>query len=125
MTILALDLGTKNIGVAISHGVMAEAWKTISYKSQREEDLFKELNQVIAQQKVEKVLIGLPLGRDGKPTRQSRWTKELGNRIARATQASVEYVEESFSSNAAGEINTDQEAARIILEQYLNEAKSS
>lgn len=137
MSILALDLGRRRVGAAISHGVMAEALKPLFFDEHNPGAFYRELGQIIEAQKVEKIVIGLPLGRAGKETAQGRWTRERAREISVRFHLSVSFAEESFSSfqakeNLKGEVKPkklirrhgilDSESAKVILEQYLHEA---
>lgn len=135
-TTLALDLGKKRVGVAVSHGVMAEGLKPLNFNEQNSERFFDELKKIIEAQKVEKLVVGLPLNKDGGETEQSFWTRELAGQIARETGLEVIFAEESFSSTSAKDDldklpkkirekqSLDSEAARIILEQELKSFES-
>ena len=127
MTILGLDLGRKKTGVALSHGVVAEGIATLKFDENKIGEFITELNKIIDEQGVELIVIGLPLGKDQKQTKQSLWTKDQGKIIKEETGKEVVFTEESYSSaQAKGEQgDIDQQSARIILEQYLNETRSS
>jgi len=126
VTIIGLDLGRKKIGVALSSGIVAEGYTTLKFDEHDIDHFISELNKIIFEQKVDKIVVGLPLGRDGKETNQSIWAKTQAQKIASATGKQVVFVEESYSSSQAegerGDI--DQQSARIILEQYLNETNN-
>jgi putative Holliday junction resolvase len=120
VTILALDIGKKRVGVAISHGIMVEALGVLNYK-----DYFAGLKKLIEEQAANLVVIGLPFSASGEETAQSFFNRAEGEKIAKEFDVDVEYVDESYSSVA---VDTDKkiiddEAAKIILEQYLNEKK--
>jgi putative Holliday junction resolvase len=121
MTILALDIGKKRVGVAISHGIIAEPIKVLDYKN-----YFSSLEKLIKEQSVDLVVIGLPFSASGGETNQSFFNRSEGEKIAKEFDVNVEYVDESYSSVAVdtGKKIIDDEAAKIILEQYLNEKKS-
>lgn len=123
MTILALDFGTKRVGLAISHGVVAAALDAIIFDRNDKEKFFNTLEQILGAQKVERIILGLPL-RDGEETSQSQITRAIGKEISEELNIPVEFVDESFSSIEAKEGNAkdiDSESARIILERYINE----
>lgn len=121
MTILALDLGKKRIGLAISHGIMAEGIGIIDFKN-----YFVELEKVIEKEKVDKIVIGLPLSASGEKTGQSAWSLDEGEKIAKKFGLPVSYVDEAYSSVVIESKKRyfDDESAKVILEQYLNEEKS-
>ena len=129
MITLGLDFGTKRVGIAISHGAVAAALDTLPYNEQNPEELSSRLKAIIKEQKVQTVVVGLPLGRDGKETEQGKWIKKQAEILKNKLNLPVEFVEESFSTHEAKSRlgkeakpkDVDAEAARIILEQYLNE----
>lgn len=60
MKYLALDLGTKTLGLAISdqEGLISLPYKTIHYNNY--ENLIDELTQIIEKEKIEEMVIGFP-----------------------------------------------------------------
>lgn len=128
MTILALDLGSKKTGIAISHGEMAEALKTYYFDKTGEDGLVSDLRKIVAEQKVEKLVIGLPLSLNGEQTDQSRKIKKQAEGIAEKLGLPFDFTQEALTSWEASESETNQkgidaQAAKIILEQYLNEQR--
>jgi len=129
VTILALDIGSKKTGVAISHGEMAQALITIFIDKTGEKGLIEKINKIISDQKVEQLVVGMPLSKDGHQTTQSALIKGQAQRISSAVSLPVEFCEETLTSWEAEEQigkNRDQidaQAAKIILEQYLNERR--
>ena len=121
MNIIAIDFGTKNIGLAwcdtgigavLPFGVVKNAG---------------EAAKIINEEKSDLVLVGLPVGTDGKENantaRVKKFTEELKNNI----KAPIEFVDERFTSFAAdrmGEgVSRDEKSAMIILEDYLAKKK--
>lgn len=139
MSILALDLGRRRVGVAISHGIAASTLKPLFFDERSPGAFYRELEEIIELQKVEKIVIGLPLGRLGKETAQGRWTRERAREISVRLHLPVSFAEESFSSFQAKEnlkrvkpkklarrhAILDSESAKVILEQYLHESRRS
>ncbi len=116
--LLGIDFGTKRVGVAISHGFMAEGIATLGFSNK--ESFYSDLKKIIVEQKIEKIIVGLPMGVDG-DTHQTLWTRERGEELGEETGLPVIFVDESYSSVEADKYNSDRdsESARIILEQYL------
>ncbi len=138
MSILALDLGRRRVGTAISHGILASTLKPLFFDEDSPHAFYRELGQIIEAQKVEKIVVGLPLGRAGKETAQGRWTRERAREISTRFNLPVSFAEESFSSfqakeNLKGKVKPkklarrhgilDSESAKVILEQYLHGAR--
>ena len=139
--ILAVDHGNSRIGLAVSHGVVAEGLKAIDCSGKSSARIFEEIAELARRQKAKTVVVGLPLGRWGLETEQSRKVREWADQLREATGLSIELVEEAYSTvearRVAGGIPRsvkrrrgekgffDCEAAKIILEQYLNEKRHS
>jgi putative Holliday junction resolvase len=116
--LLGIDLGRKRTGVAISHGFMAEGLKTLDYSSR--DKFIDELKRIIDEQKIEKIIIGVPFLSD-KKSEQTDWAIAQVKFITQALDIPVETVDEAYSSVEADKYmaDRDSESARIILEQYL------
>jgi len=126
---LALDLGKKRIGVAVSHGFVAEPLPALD--CEKLDETIARLQKIIEEQKVEKVVIGLPLKKGDRESEQSLWTKQAAKEIMEKLKLPCEFVNEAYSTFAArdnldikkiknkGEV--DSHSAKIILEQYIQE----
>jgi len=131
VTLLALDLGKKRVGVAISHGILAEAFLTLDFDEENKPNFFSRLEKIIEEQKVDKVILGIPLGRDMQKTDQTHWTEGMMQEIRKELSIPVESVDEAYSTVAAeekvnkvdGKVGIDAKAAKVILEQFLNEER--
>ncbi len=60
MKILAIDYGTKHLGLAISEGILAEPYGKLDFKDNQE--LLANLVKICNKEKIEKIVIGLPQG---------------------------------------------------------------
>ncbi len=118
-SLLGIDLGTSRAGLAVSHGFMAEALESLDYQNKNR--FFLGLKKIIDEQKIETIVMGLPL-KDGQETDQSRWIKKESKEIGQELGFEIEFVDEAFSSTEADRYkgDRDSQSARIILEQYLN-----
>lgn len=136
--IMALDVGTKTIGVALSDplGHFAQPHETLARKGVRKD--VDRLMQWVADHSVTEVVVGLPYELDGSEERSARLARQIGEEVSRRMEQPVHYVDERFSSVEAErrllEMNVsrarrktliDQVAAMIILERYLSERQSS
>jgi putative holliday junction resolvase len=130
--ILALDLGRKRIGIAVSDalGITAQGLPTLQRTTLREDAA--AIERIAAEYEVALILFGLPLHMDGNESRQSGYTREfaayLEERIGRKTAfwderlTSVEagrVLKESGISIAKRAKAVDRLAAQILLESYL------
>lgn len=135
---LALDLGSKRIGVAgcDGTGLIATGLTTIERKS-FEQDVAK-LRDLVAQREVQVLVVGLPYSLDGSIGPQARTVQKLAARLSRALQLPLEYVDERHTSLEAEELLKaerrspsrnkaliDRKAAAIILQQWLDQRRSN
>jgi len=125
MIVLGLDLGRKNIGVAISRsGVLAEpfgVWQALPVK-----EFLKQLHALIIKERVERVVVGFPKTANAQQKKEFR---ALAERIWQTTKIPVSEIEEDFSTEEAKSTaknkneaaHHDASAAQIILERFLSE----
>ena len=92
MKILAIDYGKKWIGLAISddNNRLAFPYKTL----ENNEKLFSELNGVIKKEEIYKIVIGLPLNKQMKPTPQTTETENWAEKLARQINVPLEFYNE-------------------------------
>ncbi len=133
-SILALDVGFKRIGVAVSESkVLSRPVKIIFRKSNAQ--VFSEIEQLIEKYKVDKIVIGLPLAvADGSETKMSEKIRKFAEKLkdylkGRGKELEVIFWEETFTSQMAKEEleslkkkrrYVDDVAAAKLLDFYLN-----
>lgn len=128
--ILALDIGDTKNGVAISSGIYANEYTTIQFLNQ--ESFLLELKKICDKEKINKIIIGLPLLEKGGEQRISKKIRLLKIEIEKFLQIPTYLEDERFTSKEAfrqleeeglnskeSQKRVDQRAAKIILEQYL------
>ena len=122
MKILGVDYGTKNIGLAWSDTTLGVVLPFGIVKT------IPSLIKLIKEEKVSKVVVGFPVGLNGKENANTKRVQEAGFEIQKATGLTVEYFDERFSSQAAdamgGGVSRDEKSAMIILEGYLDAKKT-
>jgi putative pre-16S rRNA nuclease len=137
MRVLAIDLGTKNIGTAISDalGITVRPVETIR-KSSDERDI-ERLKFLVEDLEAEAVVVGLPLRMDGTvgdaATAAIRFTEKLRARLKVAVftqderltsyEAEQMMIERGFAKSKR-RARSDEFAAMIILQDYLSAAKA-
>ncbi|MDJ0756246.1 MAG: Holliday junction resolvase RuvX [Ardenticatenaceae bacterium] len=132
--ILSLDLGEKNIGIALSDTLkmIASPVKTIPRRSRKED--FATIAELCRQQNVVLIVIGLPLMLDGSEGAMAAWARDYGRGLSESTGIPVQFWDESFSSDMAIEAlraqgysrkkmkekgKLDAVAAALILQNFL------
>jgi putative Holliday junction resolvase len=133
--ILALDLGKKRIGLALSDelGLTAQGLKTMEREGRRED--IETLRRFTVESGVELILIGDPVHMSGEAGRQSAYTREFARELEYKTGLPVKFWDERWTSREAertlrgsgiahGERKSaiDRLSAVILLQSYLDSA---
>ncbi|MFL6416681.1 MAG: Holliday junction resolvase RuvX [Bryobacteraceae bacterium] len=136
--VLALDVGKKRIGLAVSDelGLTAQGLETL--QRNRIRDDLSRLEDLTERLGVGTLLIGKPLHMSGHESRQSEYTREFADRLARQTSLPVVFWDERLTSAEAermlrdGGASLDQKkrsvdrlAAVLLLESYLDFRRAS
>jgi putative holliday junction resolvase len=130
--VLALDVGKKRIGLAMSDelGLTAQGMETLQ-RTRIREDLEK-LKDLAERSNVQVLLIGKPLHMSGDESRQSEYTREFAARLSEHLKLPVVFWDERLTSVEAGRIlraggatleqhkkSVDRLSAVLLLESYL------
>lgn len=133
--VLALDLGKKRIGLAISDelGITAQGLETLERRGRRED--IEILRRLAAERGVTRFLLGEPLHMSGETSRQSAYTHEFADELNRKTGLPVEFRDERWTSreaertirgagvaNSARKSTIDRLSAVLLLQSYLDSA---
>ena len=124
---LCLDVGEKRIGVAeAEEGLMiAVPLETVLVDGSEVESIMK----LIVQDRITDLIVGYPRNQSGEPTAQTRFVENFAAKF-RDAEVTISFQDESLTSVLAEERlqatkrpyrkeDIDAEAARIILEDYL------
>jgi putative Holliday junction resolvase len=120
-TILAVDFGTKKIGLALGNSLLrvARPLKTIAHRSN--DSTFQEIQQFIQAWEITLLVVGLPRHPDGTTHAMTHRCTRFGNQLHGRFQLPVVWIDERYTSATAhdprGDI--DAQAAVMILEQYF------
>lgn len=145
MRILALDVGDKRIGVAISDATctIAQPLTTLkkaksSKKTQKDDNFLSEVAEIIKKYEVKEVIVGLPYNLDGSLSKKAREILEFKDRLEAKSDVDIKTYDERYSSKIAESLMIDQDvsrkkrktridrlAAQIILQDYLNYKNNS
>jgi putative Holliday junction resolvase len=131
--VLALDLGKKRIGLAISDplGITAQGLETLERRGRRDD--IEDLRRLAGECGVTKILLGDPLHMNGEASRQSDYTREFAAELERKTGLPVEFRDERWTSREAEralrgsgvaqgsrKAAIDRLSAVILLQDYLD-----
>jgi putative Holliday junction resolvase len=136
--VLALDVGKKRIGLAVSDelGLTAQGLETL--QRNRIRDDLSRLEELTQDLNVGTLLIGKPLHMSGDESRQSEYTREFADRLARQTSLPVVFWDERLTSAEAERMlretgatleqkkkSVDRLSAMLLLESYLEFRRGS
>jgi putative holliday junction resolvase len=131
--VLALDLGKKRIGLALSDelGLTAQGLETLQRTNIRED--LARLSRLAAEKNVTLILMGNPLHMSGREGRQTEYARDFGERLGAASGIPVKFWDERLTTVAAERVlresgisiekrakAVDRLAAVILLESYLD-----
>jgi len=133
---LALDVGDKRIGVAITDrlGITVQGRPTLG-RQDVETDI-EQIRRLVEQEEVQKVVVGHPLHMDGRQSAQSQKVEAFAGRLQSAVDVPVVLWDERLTSFAAEQVleelgmdwrsrrrHVDRMAATLILEDFLREGR--
>src|SRR5262249_33700598 len=135
--VIAIDLGTRRIGVAVTDGLglTAQPLATIPRRGgQRDLDA---IGALAGAHGAERLVLGLPLDPEGERGRAAKSAEAFAERLRGAVAVPVELVDESFSTVEAEEVLleadvsrarrrevVDKMAAAVILRRWLDAQRS-
>jgi putative Holliday junction resolvase len=135
--VMALDLGSKRIGVAVSDPTrtIAQSYGVVKRKS-REED-FARYQQVLGEQQVTLLVVGLPTTSEGEDSDTAVWIRDYMAEFSQQCDVPIQFWDESFTTVKAEESlrqrgkrgkkarqQVDAVAAAFILQSFLDAHRS-
>lgn len=131
--ILALDVGKKRIGLAVSDALGISAQGIPTFQRTRIRDDFRRLGELIREREIVLLLVGKPLHMSGDESRQSGYTREFGERLSQESGLPVVYWDERLTTVEAERVlreggatleeqkkAVDRLSAVLLLESYLD-----
>jgi putative Holliday junction resolvase len=136
MRSLGLDIGDKRIGVALSDpdGILASPLTIINRRDESQD--IEAIIDIISQQGVGRIIVGLPYSLDGSLGEQAEKVKAFTQRLASRISIPLEYRDERLTTVMAGRLRRavkskkrgktrdDAQAAALILQGYLDEGRA-
>jgi len=133
MRVMALDVGDKTIGIAISDALLltAQARPTLRRKSLKTD--LETLRNLAVENEVHEIVVGQPLHMDGKPSAQSNKVARFAEELRKTVELPIVFWDERLTSFEAEQHleqmgmnwrkrreQVDKIAAMIILQNYLD-----
>jgi len=126
MNILGIDYGKKRIGVSWVDTDMGMVLPLTTVESGKWK---VDLVSMIGEQKADKLVIGLPIGLDGKENENTKNIRKFAEDLKSLVNLPIEFVDERFTSRQAdamgGTASRDEKSAMVILQSYLDKVKSN
>jgi putative holliday junction resolvase len=136
MRILGIDYGGRRIGLAISDPMMMIAHGLPTLKNESEEQVLKELGELIREREVDEFVLGLPRNMNDTLGPQAQKVMQFAEKLA-AFGKPVRFVDERLTTERARRAmdeagfsfakqkrNVDRMAAQFILQLYLDLSRS-
>lgn len=136
--VLALDVGTKTIGVAVTDPLRMFGQPVVTLSRQGVARDVEALLSLLAEYDPDVIVVGMPFELDGSEARSARLARQIGDGLAEASGKPVAYQDERYSSveaersligmnvsRARRKQVIDQAAAVVILESWLRENPGS
>jgi putative Holliday junction resolvase len=133
--ILALDVGKKRIGLAVSDPLGTTALGLPTLQRTRIREDLSRLKEVADERAVTTLLIGHPLHMSGDESRQSEYTREFAERLSEYLKIPLVFWDERLTTAEANRLMresgatleqrkqaVDQMSAILLLESYLDSA---
>ena len=135
--IMAIDLGEKRIGVALSDPthILARSLTVIPRKSRNED--FRRIQHLVDEHHVLRLVVGLPTLLGGGEGQKAAWVRDYAEQLARTLSLEIVYWDESFTTVDAEKSlrlrgiskekrrdRVDAVAAAFILQSYLDGLQS-
>jgi len=133
---MALDVGDKNIGVAVSDALLLTAQGRSTLRRTSWEADLQYLRKLVEDDEVSKIVVGKPLHMDGRDSPQSRKVAKFAMKLSKSLSLPVILWDERLTSFAAEQHlqeaglnwrnrrkHVDKVAAMFILQDYLDSLK--
>lgn len=133
---LAIDYGSKRIGLALSDPFKIFAYPYITLPNN--EKTREEIQKIISEKGIVKIIIGLPYKEDGGIGELGSTIQKFADSLKKSFSQEIEFWDERYSSSIASErilasgirkkarrdkALIDKNAAAVILQEYLDSKK--
>ena len=123
MRYIGIDYGEKRVGIALSDPDGKIAFPNTTLENHGIPVLLKEIRRMAKKENASVIVIGLPMGLEGKETAQTGKTRVFGERLEDDIWIPVEFENEMLTTRMAhqsGAKDIDASSAAIMLQSYLD-----
>ena len=129
---LGIDYGDVRVGLALSDltQTIAKPFKTLIYNDL--DHLISQIQEIVNEQDIEIIVIGIPYNMKGEDTQQTIKVKEFASLVDKNLEVDIKFIDERLTSYEAEQVmhkmniktgfnkaKIDKIAASIILQEYL------
>jgi putative Holliday junction resolvase len=127
MKVLAIDYGTRTLGLAVWESSLSFPLPRPPLRVLNDDDAVARLAVLLKEEPMDRLLVGLPRERDAGRSWIVRKVREFGRRLGETTGIPVEFVPEAFTTREAAALSprpesddtVDSLASAKILEAWL------
>lgn len=131
--VLALDIGERRVGLAVSDelGMLAHPFRTLKWEGQK--NFINTIKQIIEEEHIAKLVIGIPYNLNGSMSKKTEEIKKISDQIQDQLFIEVIEIDERLTTKMAKQVlhavgkkpsknrdKIDQVAAVYILQSYLD-----
>ena len=139
MRYLGLDLGSKSLGISISDrtNTIASIYKTIFFKENEYDSLIPELNNIVKNENITVIVLGLPKNMNNTIGSRAEITLEFKKKLEDNIDVKVELIDERLTSVISNDVlisanvskkkrkkKVDGMAALLILQSYIDRKRN-
>ena len=139
MRYLGLDLGSKSLGIYISDrtNTIASIYKTIFFKENEYDSLIPELNNIVKNENITVIVLGLPKNMNNTIGSRAEITLEFKKKLEDNIDVKVELIDERLTSVISNDVlisanvsrkkrkkKVDGMAALLILQSYIDRKRN-
>lgn len=138
MRVLALDVGSKRIGLAISDALGITAQGLFAIPREANEKVIAKLKDIIKEKEIRELVVGLPLNMDGTYSASTKDAVSFADDLKKNLDMSVKLWDERLSTREVERLmieadvsrgkrkrKIDKLAAQVILQSYLDSHRAN
>lgn len=129
MNILAIDFGTKRLGLAWTDTTLDVVLPYGLIEKNTLPEKVREVAALLKKEKIDLVVVGFPVSLKNQENKNTERVQKFVFELQKQIRQPVEYADERFSSQAGAAagagVSRDEKAAMVILDGYLARKKLS
>ena len=123
--VIAIDYGEVRIGIAMSDVTRFLASGYENYTRVNLEQDCKHIADIVANNNVKVIVLGLPLNMDGSEGKRVKKTREFADELCKYTDAKIDYLDERLTSVSAEKILISADVSRKKRKQVLDKLSAT